>query len=191
MSTSNLFLQYRFHILIGLLIALAGGILYFQSARGRKHLSHLALKTPVIGRINIFGNSARFSRILATLLSAGLQLPDSMELTRQTIQNQVLKEEIDSLRQETLQGRGIAAPLSHSKYFPNMLAQVVRVGEETGSLDSQLEILADYYEEEVDRALTNLTTLLEPGMIIFVGLIVAFVAISVILPMYSLLGQIR
>jgi len=72
-----------------------------------------------------------------------------------------------------------------------MLAHVVRIGEETGSLDNQLETLATFYEEEVDRAINNMTSLLEPGMIIFVGVIVAFVAISVILPMYSLLGQIR
>jgi type IV pilus assembly protein PilC len=145
----------------------------------------------VIGQVNTHGNSARFSRTLSTLLSAGLQLTDSMELTGQTIQNVVLREEIDNLKQEAMQGRGIANPLSSSKYFPKMLAQVVRVGEETGSLDSQLLTLASYYEEEVDRSLDTLTGLLEPGMVIFVGLIVAFVAISIILPMYSLLGQIR
>jgi type IV pilus assembly protein PilC len=103
----------------------------------------------------------------------------------------VLNNEIEDLRQETLQGRGIATPIAQSEYFPKMLAQVVRVGEETGSLDNQLLTLAAYYEEEVDRSLKNLTGLLEPGMIIFVGIVVAFVAISVILPMYSLLGQIR
>ncbi len=82
-------------------------------------------------------------------------------------------------------------PKSPHPNFPKMLAHVVRIGEETGSMDTQLETLAEYYEEEVDRALENLTGLLEPGMIIFVGIIVAFVAISVILPMYSLLGQIK
>lgn len=191
MNSSNFFLQYRIYIFLGLSLLIVGGVVYFQRPRGKKQFSHLALKTPIIGRINTFGNSARFSRTLATLLSAGLQLTESIELTGQTIQNKVLNEEIDHLRQETLQGRGIAGPLSQSDYFPKMLAQVVRIGEETGSMDTQLKTLAGYYEEEVDRALKNLTSLLEPGMIIFVGLIVAFVAISVILPMYSLLGQIR
>jgi type IV pilus assembly protein PilC len=93
--------------------------------------------------------------------------------------------------QETMQGLGIATPLAGSKYFPKMLSQVVRVGEETGSLDSQLLTLATYYEEEVDRSLETMTSLLEPGMVIFVGLIVAFVAVSIIMPMYSLLDQIR
>jgi len=191
MASSDFFLEYRLYLFLGLMVIIGGGIFYFSRPRGKKQLAHLALKTPVVGRVNTYGNSARFSRTLATLLTAGLQLTESMELTGQTIQNTVLNEEIDKLRQETLQGRGIAVSLSQSKYFPKMLAHVVRIGEETGSLDTQLETLAGFYEEEVDRAINTMTSLLEPGMIIFVGVIVAFVAISVILPMYSLLGQIR
>ncbi len=191
MTASNFFLEYRLIIFVGLLVLAGLVFFYFQRPRGKRQLSHLALKAPIIGRVNTNGNCARFSRTLATLLMAGLQLPESMELTGQTIQNIVLNQEIENLRQETLQGRGIAAPLSLSNYFPKMLAQVVRVGEETGSLDNQLITLAGYYEEEVDRSIHNLTALLEPGMVIFVGIIVAFVAISVILPMYSLLGQIK
>ena len=191
MASSDFFLEYRLYLFLGLMIIIGGSIFYFSRPQGKKQFAHLALKAPVVGKVNTYGNSARFSRTLATLLSAGLQLTESMELTGQTIQNTVLNEEIDNLRQETLQGRGIAVPLSQSKYFPKMLAHVVRIGEETGSLDNQLETLAGFYEEEVDRAINNMTSLLEPGMIIFVGIIVAFVAISVILPMYSLLGQIR
>ena len=78
----------------------------------------MALKTPILGQINTYGNSARFSRTLSTLINAGLQLTESMELTGETIQNVVLNEEIEILRQETLQGRGIAVPLSQSVYFP-------------------------------------------------------------------------
>jgi type IV pilus assembly protein PilC len=174
-----------------LIVIILGAYLYFRSPRGRQQLHYWFLKLPVIGRINTQGNVSRFSRTLATLLQAGLRLPESMRLTEETIQNVILSEEIEELRQETLQGRGIAAPLADSEHFPQMLAQVVRIGEETGTLDEHLLTLADFYEEEVDRSLDNLTSLLEPGMVIFVGVIVAFVAISVILPMYSLLGQIR
>lgn len=191
MNSSEFFLQYRLYLLLGLIALLLGGFFYFRTTRGKRQLAHVLLKMPVIGKVNTHGNSARFSRTLSTLLSAGLQLTESMDLTGETIQNVVLKEEIDHLKQETIQGRGIAAPLANSRYFPKMVAQVVRVGEETGSLDSQLLTLAAYYEEEVDRSLETLTGLLEPGMVIFVGLIVAFVAISIIMPMYSLLGQIR
>lgn len=191
MSTAEFFLDYRLLILVGLLILVAGGVLYFRSQGGKKQLHQLALKAPVIGRVITQGNTARFSGTLATLLGAGLQLTESMALTRDTLQNVVLQEEIDHLQQETMQGRGIASPLSRSKYFPQMLSQVVRVGEETGSLEIQLLTLAAYYEEEVDRSIDTLTSLLEPGLVVFVGLIVAFVAISIIMPMYSLLGQIR
>lgn len=191
MGVTNSFLEYRIYLLVGFIGLLVIGFFYFRSTRGKKQLSHLSLKMPVIGQINTYGNSARFSRTLATLITAGLQLTESMELTGQTIQNVVLNHEIEMLRQETLQGRGIAVPLSQSVYFPKMLAQVVRVGEETGSLDNQLITLATYYEEEVDRALKNLTSLLEPAMMIFVGVIVGFVAVSVIMPMYSLFSQIK
>ena len=191
MAVTDGFLQNRLYLLLGFLIIAAGGFFYFRSSGGKKKLAHMALKTPVLGQINTYGNSARFSRTLSTLINAGLQLTESMELTGETIQNIVLNQEIEILRQEALQGRGIAVPLSQSAYFPKMLAQVVRVGEETGSLDTQLITLAIYYEEEVERALKNLTSLLEPAMMIFVGAIVGFVAISVILPMYSLLSQIK
>ncbi len=191
MNLSEFFLQYRLVLAVILLLIIGGLFWYFRTEPGRHLLHKTALKVPILGPINTQGNVARFSRTLATLLSAGLQLPESMELTRQTLQNVVLREEIEELRQETLQGRGIAAPLADSPYFPPMLAQVVRVGEETGTLDDQLRTTAAFYEEEVDRSLENLTSLLEPGMVIFVGLMVAFVAVAVILPMYSLLGQIR
>jgi len=191
MKTSNFFLQHRLAIFLGLAAAAVGAVLYFRAPSGRKRLHRWLITMPVLGRINIQGNVARISRTLATLLRAGLQLPESMRLTEQTISNVVLSEELEELRQETLQGRGIAAPLASSEHFPRMLAQVVRVGEETGTLDSHLDTLASYYEEEVDRSLDNLTALIEPALVVFVGVIVAFVAISVILPMYSLLGQIR
>ena len=174
MSTSEFFLNNRLFIFLGLVFLIMAVYFYFQRPLGKKQLAHMALKFPVIGKINTFGNSARFSRTLATLLSAGLQLTESIDLTGKTIQNTVLNKEIDILQQETLQGRGIAVPLSQSLYFPQMLAQVVRVGEETGSLDTQLITLAGYYEEEVDRSLKTLTELLEPGMVVFVGIIVAF-----------------
>lgn len=191
MNSTEFFLQYRLILLLGLIAIILVGFFYFRSKGGKKQLAHIMLKMPVVGQINTNGNTARFSRTLSTLLSAGLQLTESMELTGQTIQNVVLHEEIDHLMQETIQGRGIAAPLAGSEYFPKMLSQVVRVGEETGSLDSQLMTLAKYYEEEVDRSLDTLTGLIEPAMVIFVGVIVAFVAISIIMPMYSLLNQIR
>ena len=187
---SDFTLEHRFHIFFLLAILVIGGSWYVSTEPGRRQWDTLLLKVPLLGRINIQGNVARLSRTLSTLLRAGLQLPESMELTQQTIRNVLLARALSELRLETLQGRGIARPISRMTIFPRMLAQVVRIGEETGTLDSHLENLARFYEEEVDRGLKTITTLIEPALIIFVGLIVAFVAISVILPMYTLLGQI-
>lgn len=191
MNFSEFFLANRLYLLIVFIALVFGLLLYSRTSHGKRQLHKLALTFPVWGRINIHRNVARFSRTLSTLLRAGLQITESMELTRHTLGNLVLKEEVEALRQETLQGRGISGPLTQSEYFPLMLAQVVQVGEETGTLDTQLETTANFYEEEVDRNLENLIGILEPALIVFVGVVVGFVAISVILPMYSLLGQIQ
>jgi len=151
----------------------------------------LLLKIPLIGKINIQGNVSRLSRTMSTLLRAGLSLPEIMDLTLQTIGNVIIREAIETLRAESLQGRGLSEPLAANELFPKMFAQMVRVGEETGTLDSHLETLADFYEEEVERAVNTLTSMMEPALTLFVGLIVGFVAVSVIMPMYSLLGSIK
>jgi type IV pilus assembly protein PilC len=124
-------------------------------------------------------------------VGSGLSLPESLELSRQTLGNVVLRETLDGVRQETLQGRGLSRPLAAVRYFPRMLSYLVRIGEETGTLDSHLATAADFYEKEVDRALRTMTTVLEPALIIGIGLLVGFVAVSVILPMYDLLGAIQ
>ncbi len=128
---------------------------------------------------------------MATLLQAGLPLPEVMELTKQTIDNVIIREEMEHVQVETLQGRGLSDPLSEVRQFPRLLSFMVRVGEETGTLDEHLATLADFYEEDVDRAIKAMTSMLSPAMTIFVGLIVGFIAVSVIMPMYGLLGAIR
>jgi type IV pilus assembly protein PilC len=191
LSVSGFLLRFRFHLFVLIVALILTGYTVIRRPWGRWRLDLLLLRMPILGKINLQGNIARLTRTLATLLQAGLALPESMALTRQTVTNVRLAEGLEKLRYAALQGRGISEPLSKLELFPNMLAQVVRVGEETGTLDSHLITMSDFYDEEVDRSLTNLTTFLEPAMIIFVGVIVAFVAISVIFPMYSLLGAIK
>jgi type IV pilus assembly protein PilC len=191
MGTATFLLTYRFYLFVGAALLVILVAWYITTPTGRHQFDRLLIRSPVIGRINTQGAVARLSRSLSTLLSAGVSLPESLELGMDIVDNTVLSQAVERLRQETLQGRGLSGPISQSSYFPRMLAQMVRVGEETGTLDTHLATLADFYEEEVDRSLKRLTDILEPGLIIFVGLIVAFVAISVILPMYSLLQNIR
>ncbi|MCJ7619675.1 MAG: type II secretion system F family protein [Anaerolineae bacterium] len=189
-AITNFVTGYRSYILLG---AVAVGLMttfYVSLPMGRRHRDWLLLRLPIFGSINIQGNVARLGRTMATLLRAGLSLPEIMDLTLQTIGNVVVHEAIETLRVESLQGRGLSEPLAANKLFPKMFPQMVRVGEETGTLDSHLETLADFYDEEVDRAVGALTSMLEPALMLFVGLIVAFVAVSIIQPMYSLLGSI-
>ena len=182
---------YKLHIFIGLAIMAVSLFIYASRASGRRRLHGLSLKIPLVGSILIEGAVARFSRTMATLLRAGLPLPESLELTKETIGNTIIRESVEAVRQETIQGRGISEPLSRIRLFPPMLAYMIRIGEETGTLDGHLSTLADFYEQEVDRRINTMTGILEPALTIFIGLLVGFVAISVIMPMYGLLGAIR
>ena len=149
------------------------------------------LRLPLLGKISIHGSVARLSRTLSALIKAGLALPEALALSKETIGNLVLQEALENVRQETLQGRGLSEPLGRVKQFPPMMSYLARVGEETGTLDTHLATVADFYEQEVDRSLRVMTTVLEPALIIVVGLVVGFVAVSIMMPMYDLLGAVQ
>jgi len=190
-GVAEFFITYRFLLFVGLMLVIIIGAWHIMRPAGRRQLDWLLLRLPVIGRITTQGAVARFSRTLSTLLTAGVSLPESLALAREVVGNVIMRQAVEDLRQEALQGRGLSRPISRNRLFPGLLSQMVRVGEETGTLDNHLSSLAGFYEEEVDRAMKRLTGMLEPAMILFVGLIVGFVAISVVLPMYSLLQSIR
>ncbi len=190
-SVASFFVTYRVYI-FGTAAAVAIlGFTYFTRPRGRLQLDAFLLKIPVIGTIILHGEVSRISRTLATLLQAGVSLPESLELSRTIVSNRLVANAVESLRRDSLQGRGLSDPIQRTGIFPRMLSQMVRVGEETGTLDANLKTLANFYDKEVDRSVSTVTGLLEPGLIILVGLIVGFVAVSVIMPMYSLLQNIK
>jgi len=128
---------------------------------------------------------------MSILLKAGLPMAEIMSLIVQTMENVILHDALDKVRTEMLQGHGLSRPISQEKLFPGLLAQMVKVGEETGALDSNLETLAVFYEEEADRKIAALTGMMEPALMLVVGGMVGFLAVSVILPMYSLMGSLR
>ena len=178
-------------VFIGALVVVALLAAYTQMPAGRWQVHFLTLKIPIIGGINVKGGLARTARTMSILLRAGLPLAEVMELVLQTTENSVLARALATVRDELLAGRGLSGPLGRQRIFPRLLVQMVRVGEETGTLDGNLETLADFYEEETDRAVSNLTSLLEPMMLIFAGGVVAFIAVSVIMPMYAIMGTVR
>ena len=128
---------------------------------------------------------------MAILLRAGLPLSEVMDLIIHTTQNRVVHESMEEVRDKLLRGEGLSKPLAGSKMFPPMLVQMVEVGEETGTLDSNLETMAEFYAREVDERINTLTAMIEPTMTLVMGGIVAFIAISIIMPMYSIMQSIH
>ncbi|MHB1296667.1 MAG: type II secretion system F family protein [Anaerolineae bacterium] len=177
-------------VIVGFVVCTGGGILLFsRSQAGHMTIDRLLLKLPLIGKVTVQGAVARMCRSMSTLLQAGLALPEIMAMIIRTQSNRVITGALEQVRSDLLQGHGLADPLAKAKIFPGMLTQMVRVGEETGALDSNLATLADFYEEEVDRAVAAMTAAIEPAMTMGVGLMVGFVAMAMIMPMYSLMGS--
>lgn len=165
--------------------------LYVRTPIGRRQRDLLLLKIPVIGSINIQSSISQLCHTMSILLRAGLPMSEIMDMIVQTMGNVILRGALERVRTEMLQGDGLFRPISQEQVFPSLLAQMVRVGEETGALDSNLETLALFYEQEADRKISALTGMLEPALMLFVGGLVGFLAVSVILPMYSLMGAMR
>jgi len=182
--------QYRVPIFIGLIATLIIIVWFLSTPTGKRMKDQLLLRLPLLKKITIEGGAARLSRTMSTLLRAGLSLPEIMELTMRTQSNTIIREALANVRDELLQGQGLSEPMRKHKVFPSMLIQMIRVGEESGTLDSNLETLANFYEEEVDRAIAAMTSAIEPALTIFVGAIVGFVAVATIMPMYSIIGAI-
>jgi type IV pilus assembly protein PilC len=187
----NAFTSYNIHMFVGASLIAIFLAWYVSTDEGRRRRDAFFLKLPILGRVIIQGTVSRISRTMATLLQAGLPLPEVIDLTRQTIGNVVISDALENVRQETLQGRSVSEPFSRIPYFPSMVSFMLRIGEETGTMDSHLDTLADFYEDETDRSIKTMTSTLEPAMTVFVGLVVGFVAVSVIMPMYQLLGAIK
>lgn len=182
---------YGVYLLFGGLMLTAVTAWWGGTAAGKRARDHLLLRLPVVGQVTLQGQIARFARTAAVLIRAGLPLAEVMEQVLQVIDNSVVHSALERVHLALLGGQGLAAPLTAERIFPPMLAQMVRVGEETGTLENNLATLADFYEEEVDRSVKLLTSLVEPVLTIFVGGIVGFIAISMVMPMYSILGSIK
>jgi len=190
-TITNFTTTHQSSILAVAVSTVALGLLYARTPIGRRQRDLLLLKIPVIGSINIQSSISQLCHTMSILLRAGLPMSEIMDLIVQTMGNVILRGALERVRTEMLQGHGLSRPISQEKIFPSLLVQMVRVGEETGALDSNLETLALFYEEEADRKINALTGMLEPALMLFVGGLVGFLAVSVIMPMYSLMGSMR
>jgi len=191
MAITDFSSTYRTQMVAGVVLVVTVIVLYLRTSIGQRQRDILLLKIPVIGAINIQSNVSQLCHTMSILLKAGLPMSEIMNLIVETMGNIVIKESFDRVRTEMLQGHGLSQPIRQEKVFPSLLAQMVRVGEETGTLDTNLETLAIFYEEEADRKINTLTSMVEPALMLFVGGMVGFLAVSVIMPMYTLMGSMK
>ncbi len=163
---------------------------YYKTDQGQLRIDNLSLKLPGIGELLRKASIARFSRTLGTLLGSGVAILDAMEITATTSGNRVIQEAVMTARSSIATGDTISEPLSKSSAFPPMVVHMIRVGEETGNMDDMLNKIADFYEEEVDVAVETLTSIIEPVLIVGIGLIVGGMVISMYLPIFRLASAI-
>jgi len=179
----------RYIILFAVFIVLGffGLRSYYATDKGRHLIDGSLLKTPVLGPILRKITVARFTRTLATLMTSGVPILEGLNITAKTSGNAILEDVIYTVRQKIEGGGTMADPMRQSGFFPPMVTQMVSVGESTGEMDTMLVKIADYYEEEVDVVVANLLTLLEPILMVFLGVVVGGIVIAMYLPMFKLI----
>jgi len=178
--------------------AIIGGIVagivalrqYYATEQGKMTIDGLLLKLPILGSVLRKIAVARFCRTLGTLLSAGVPVLEALEITARTSGNAVLERAILEVRKAVEEGKALADPLRTTQQFPPMVVQMISVGEATGAMDTMLGKIAEFYEDEVDAAVTGMMKLIEPVMILFLGVVVGGIVIAMYLPMFTLISKI-
>jgi len=183
---SNMFTSYWWAMLIGTGAVVFGTKKYYSTPKGRMVIDKLLLKTPVFGDLIRKASVAKFTRTLGTLLASGVPLLDGMTICAKTAGNKVIEETLINARISISGGKTIADPLAASGVFPKMVTHMIAVGESTGALDAMLGKIADFYEDEVDQAVASLTSLLEPIMMVFLGIVIGFIVVAMYLPIFKM-----
>jgi type IV pilus assembly protein PilC len=178
-------------ILCGLGASIVATLVFLRTERGRTTRDRVFLRMPVLGDLVRHMILERFCRILSSMLSAGVPLPQALAVTSEATSNRVFQRGLGEAREAMMRGEGLAAPLSATGLFPPAARQMFRVGESTGSLDEQLETAAGYFDTELDYKIKRFTTLFEPAVLLFVGVVVGFVAIALVSAMYGIFRQVK
>jgi type IV pilus assembly protein PilC len=178
-------------VILGSLIGTGVAIkFYYATPGGRRVIDSLLLKVPILGDIFRKIAVARFSRTLSTLLSSGVPILQSLDITAKTSGNVIIEAAITKVRVGVERGESFVEPLKATDVFPHMVAQMIGIGEQTGALDAMLGKIADFYEAEVDAAIANLLTLIEPLLIGFLGITIGSIVIAMYLPLFTLIGKL-
>jgi type IV pilus assembly protein PilC len=188
---SNFLVHFWWAILLAIGGAWFGAKSYYATPAGRLQIDAALLKAPVLGDVIRKSAVSRFTRTLGTLVSSGVSILEGLEITAKTAGNQVVHDAVMESRQSIAGGETIAAPLEKSKVFPPMVISMIAVGEQTGGLDEMLSKIADFYDEEVDVAVSALMSLMEPAMIVILGVIVGGMVIAMYLPIFDMMNAVQ
>jgi type IV pilus assembly protein PilC len=163
---------------------------YYATVNGKKTVDRLALRLPIVGILIRKVAVAKFTRTLGTMISSGVPIMDGLEIVAKTAGNKIVEESIYKVRQAISEGKTMAEPLGESGVFPPMVVQMISVGEATGAMDAMLNKIADFYDDEVDDAVNNLTAMMEPLLMVFLGTTVGGLVIAMYLPIFKLAGAV-
>lgn len=177
--------------LVSIIAAVVFIIQFKRTEKGKKMIDFILLKLPIFGTLLNKVAVAKFTRTLGTLVSSGVPILDGLEITAKTSGNKVVEYAIMGVRKEVVAGKTIAEPIKKAKVFPPMVTHMIAVGESTGALDAMLGKIADFYDDEVDAAVTNLTAMMEPLLMVFLGTTVGFIVVAMYLPIFKLITLIK
>jgi type IV pilus assembly protein PilC len=179
-------------IILGLLIASIVALVQFRRTEKGKYITDtILLKLPIFGKLLNKVAVAKFTRTLGTLVSSGVPILEGLDITAKTSGNKVIEYSVQEVKKSVTGGKTLSEPLSKAKVFPPMVTHMIAVGESTGALDSMLSKIADFYDEEVDQAVNNLTAMMEPMLMVFLGGAVGFIVIAMYLPIFKLITLIK
>jgi type IV pilus assembly protein PilC len=186
------FLIHQWYIVVGVVVASVYGLRrYYATPNGKLNIDRQLLRMPVLGDVLRKSAVSRFTRTLGTLISSGVSILDGLEITAKTAGNRVIQDAIMASRASIAGGDTISAPLQKSNVFPPMVISMIAVGEQTGGLDEMLAKIADFYDEEVDAAVSGLLSLLEPVMIVFLGVVVGGMVVAMYLPIFDMINAVQ
>lgn len=191
-AISNFFKGIGGLIMLVAIVGIVMGIKQFRKTkRGQKITDAILLKSPIFGVMLVKVAVAKFTRTMGTLISSGVPILDGLEITAKTAGNKVIEDAVMDVRAAVTEGKTLAEPLSKARVFPPMATHMIAVGESTGALDTMLGKIADFYDDEVDAAVSNLTAMMEPLLMVFLGTVIGFVVVAMYLPIFKMITLIK
>src|SRR6267142_2703757 len=186
------FVDRYWYLCLAMIAGLAvAGVFWYRTEDARRRVDRLILTMPIFGPIFLKSIVSRFARVLAALVAGGIPIVHGLEIARGALDNRAMEAEIDRMKEGLIAGRGLAEPLRGSEIFPPLVTRMLAVGEETGSIDKMLLRVARYYDQDVDYTIKNLSTAIEPILLLVLGVAVLFTALAVFLPLWNLMNAFR